>query len=284
MPIRAKTNLYPGVNPHLNSYLQNQTGWKNFHNAYVNALLRYATAHLPDGYFAVSEQSLQVGTIDDPEITIPDMSVYREGTDDERTFGTPSPTPTLTFSTLATVPEQEYVASVLIYSGSELPGQPIMRFELLSPANKPPGSHHNSYALKRSKTLFAGLRLIEIDFLHQQRPVIDAVPSYKHGHEGAAPYTILYSDPFPTIQDGKVYVYSVGVVDALPTLRLPLLNDDVFSVDFGEAYNDAFAASGLHFIVADYEQEPENFAAYTPDDQAKILAHMAKIAADKGGV
>ncbi len=251
MPIRAKTNLYPGVNPHLNSYLQNQTGWKNFHNAYVNALLRYATAHLPDGYFAVSEQSLQVGTIDDPEIT---------------------------------VAEQEYVASVLIYSGSELPGQPIMRFELLSPANKPPGSHHNSYALKRSKTLFAGLRLIEIDFLHQQRPVIDAVPSYKHGHEGAAPYTILYSDPFPTIQDGKVYVYSVGVVDALPTLRLPLLNDDVFSVDFGEAYNDAFAASGLHFIVADYEQEPENFAAYTPDDQAKILAQMAKIAADKGGV
>lgn len=31
MPIRSRTNLYPGINPHLNNFLRYETGWRGFH-------------------------------------------------------------------------------------------------------------------------------------------------------------------------------------------------------------------------------------------------------------
>jgi hypothetical protein len=43
-------NRYPGINPHLNSALQ-QKSWKTFHIAHITHLSEDIAVHLPKGYF-----------------------------------------------------------------------------------------------------------------------------------------------------------------------------------------------------------------------------------------
>ena len=76
--------------------------------------------------------------------------------------------------------EEETLTGLVIYQAGEgsVLGRPITRIELLSPANKPPGSHHEQYMVKRLETLKSGLRLVELDYLHESHPVIQALPSY----------------------------------------------------------------------------------------------------------
>jgi hypothetical protein len=60
MPIHSKTNLYPGINAHLNSFLQQEGGgWESFHAEHIIDLRRVLAQTLPRGYYAVAEKSLQ---------------------------------------------------------------------------------------------------------------------------------------------------------------------------------------------------------------------------------
>src|SRR5690606_31840147 len=112
----------------------------------------------------------------------------------------------------------EELNSIMIYHAKG--GKPITRIELLSPANKPQGSHYGTYLVKRDETLRAGLRLIEMDYLHETRPILPGIPSYADGEQDAFPYHIIVSDPRPTFHEGKVNVYSFGVMDALPVIDI----------------------------------------------------------------
>ena len=157
MGIFSERNLYPGVNPHLNSALQQPRGaWRSFHTYFLTYTAQWLNRNLPQGYFAQPEQSLQISIYD---------------ADDEDT-----------------------PVAVLIYAGSK----PVTRIEMLSPANKPGGSHFRDYATARDRALDAGLRLVEIDLLHERPPITTEIPSYRLGEADAYPYSILVSDPRPT--------------------------------------------------------------------------------------
>ena len=69
---------------------------------------------------------------------------------------------------LDTLPEEKELTSLIIYrvepSGDD---KPITRIELLSPSNKPNGSHYQKYISKRQYTLRSQLNLVEIDYLHE---------------------------------------------------------------------------------------------------------------------
>jgi hypothetical protein len=61
MPIYRKDNPYQGVNAHFNSLLQNmEGGWLTFHSDHIIRLKDVINRALPSGYYAVSEQSLQI--------------------------------------------------------------------------------------------------------------------------------------------------------------------------------------------------------------------------------
>ena len=55
---------------------------------------------------------------------------------------------------------------------------PITRIELLSPANKFGGSHAAIYLMNRQRTLEAGINMVELDYLHETRSPIQAIPDY----------------------------------------------------------------------------------------------------------
>ncbi|MBZ0286916.1 MAG: hypothetical protein K8I30_04830 [Anaerolineae bacterium] len=67
MPIKTLKNLYRGINPHLNSELQTPRSeeaglslWPGFHSAHVVDISNVLNTVLPEGYFAVTEQALQI--------------------------------------------------------------------------------------------------------------------------------------------------------------------------------------------------------------------------------
>ena len=279
MPTHVNHNLYPGVNAHLNSVLQEPYGrWPGFHSTHINTVRDYLDARLPDAYYASVEGSLQIRTDDDPapSNTRADVLTWRNDTATQSQPRASATDPTMTLELQTAIPDTlNPLMSVVIRQARD--DTPITRIEVLSPGNKPPGAHYAVYRAKRSEALLSGLRCVEIDYLHEHAPTIEHIPSYADQQDGAYPYYIISMNPDAQPANAQVQVYGVGVLQALPTVAVPLAGDDVIAVDFGMVYKQASEKRAFLRLV-DYAQEPVNFAAYTPADQQAIRAFMAQVA------
>lgn len=272
-----KRNPYPGINAHLNSALQ-QEGWEGFHTKHLTHLADYLDSVLPPEYYAANEDSLQIGHYypfeRDPIIrTKSDINIYHTGQPSARIGeSSAADTPTLVLP----IAEEDYVTSVVIYKGKK---QPVTRIELLSPSNKPPAVFYRDHYLpKRDAVLLAGTCLVEIDYLHQTRPILYRIPSYPDRDERAYPYYIAVTDPRPDYEQGMIKVYGFGILDKLPVIDIPLDGNDTVRVDFGTVYNRTFENTRLFWqIYAEYSEPPVNFDAYTPADQEKITKFLSEM-------
>lgn len=221
------TNQYRGINPHLQSYLlHEEDGWQSFHAGYMTHLSRALEEQLPAIYYTRNKPGLQKCAFN------PDQ-------------------------------DREWMTSVVIYQKTgETSDKPVTRIEVLSPANKPGKSHHKLYTYKRLATLQAGLRLIDIDYLHNSPPIWSDIPS----------------DPRPTLEQGKTYIYSFRVDVPVPSVYVPLAGADRIVFNFGVVYHYTLQASRFYKdVVVDYEQLPLNFERYDPVDQARIQAKMQQL-------
>jgi hypothetical protein len=202
---------------------------------------------LPPNYYAAAEKSLQV-------------TLYGDEGDSS---------------------EEETINSVVIYQHTgTIPAMPVTRIELLSPANKPGGSDYRDYLARRVRVLESGVALVEIDYLHEQRPLLPQFPSYRDDDQGAFPYLILVSVPRPSLMEGRADLYEFGVESHLPKVSIPLAGDEAVTLDFQPIYNRAFAAARLFSILVDYAQNPVNFDRYSPADRVKISALLEGIRAN----
>jgi hypothetical protein len=277
----SRQNRYPGINPHLNSFLQHETGWKGFHALHIADIARLLDDLLPEGYRTFPEESLQIMTYDSEalpqkSLTYPDITIYYDLALSSSMPQAAGSAPTLVMPVLEAIDiEDEDISSVVIYQGDK----PVTRIEVLSPANKLPGSHAEKYLTKRTETIKSGLRLVEIDYLHERRPIDERMPSYPDKQPKATPYSIIVSDPHPNLETGLMKVYGFGVLDVLPIVDIPLEGEDSIAFDFGAAYQKTFESTRtLYQTYTDYTTEPVNFAAYAPDDQTKIREQMTRIA------
>ncbi len=255
-------NRYPGVNPHLNSRLQQPGGyWRSFHTVHIGHIFEELDRILPDAYYVAPERSLQIGVYDAAIHTVADLLVSRR---DEPMRSGPAPevgaSPTITLPIPQLVDDEDELDGLVIYKSDG--ATPVTRIELLSPANKPGGSHYGSYRVKRLETLHAGLRLVEIDYLHQRPPIIIDVSDY--------PYYFVVSDP----RDGEMRVFGVGVMDPLPMLSVPLDGTDSVVLDFDKLYNQTFSKR-VFWQSVDYGEEPDG---YSESDLALIRARMRELA------
>jgi hypothetical protein len=288
MPIHFRENQYNGVNAHLHSLLQREGGgWESFHGAHITHLSEAIDNLLPQQYFVISEDSLQLSFIDVELIerrysrTRADISIYgEEGTVSFR-GSADAATPTATIPIVAMNVEEEPLRSLILYeqrSNGEL--LPVTRIELLSPANKPGGSHFRQYHEKRREALVAGMNLIELDYLHETRPVIALIPSYPDDEPDSYPYTISVTNPHPDVKSGKTDVYGFAIDSPIPVIDIPLAGKDFVTVDFGEAYSRTFSSFRYYgTILVDYEQLPANFESYSEADQQRIRERMKLVAA-----
>lgn len=276
-------NPYRGVNAHLNSFLQLE-GWETFHAAFIDEMTRFTDTILPPNYYAVSEKSLQITfetidglTSDRPRQMVPDTAVFQTASSTAPYTALHTTMPEMQIPLL--IDEEETISATVVYrvEGGNFPGTPVTRFELLSPANKRGGSGYVTYVGKRSQTLRSGLRLVEIDFLHEQPPISRQLPSYVDGDPGAYPYLILVSDPRPKLREGQTALYGTHVNDPLRVIAVPLADDDMIAIDFDTIYNRTFESRRVFRMVVDYTQDPTRFHIYSEEDQRRIRAKMAEI-------
>jgi hypothetical protein len=239
MSIRSRDNLYNGINAHLHSRLQHEPGgWEVFHAAHIIDVGRAIDALLPLGYLIEPEKSLQIREYH-PHENLTALGIWKTE------------------------------------SGSE---PPVTWFELLSPANKPPGDGYLQYREKRNATLHAGTALVEIDYLHEKRSPIMRLPSYPQQEEGAFPYTIVVTDPRPSLDDGQMKLYGMHVDDPLPSIPIPLRDPDTITLDTQPVYDLTYRSFGSYSQRVDYADLPENFERYSANDQARIKQRMKHIA------
>jgi hypothetical protein len=290
MPIYAERNLYPGVNAHLNSYLQvsREGMWESFHFRFISQLADILDETLPAGYDVLAEKSLQIGEYQQNMLealrrtwTKSDVMIYRTGNESAASGTmqqTQSPTLILPFDPQWEVEDEDALTSIIIFREDNGQSHPVTRIELLSPANKPGGSHYEKYLARRRDVLRSGLRLVEIDFLHHTLPMNTALPIYRHQEAHSAPYVILVSQPRSSLAEVETAAYQIGVLDVLPRITLPLQGKDKVEVDFADVYTGAFDLRRFKARV-DYATDPPAFDRFTPEDQAALSAFLADIRA-----
>jgi hypothetical protein len=288
MPLFADQNLYPGVNAHLNSYLQTSKDgmWEPFHFYFIAQLTFLLNKILPPPYDVLAEKSLQIGEYEleylasvRKSVTKSDVTIFHTGIGSDATTGIATAniaTPAMYLPLENMIDDEEELTSVVIYSSADGQVRPVTRIEVLSPSNKPGHSHYEKYIGKRIELLKAGLRIVEIDLLHHSKPMHPALPVYSDPTNTAAPYVILVHDPRPTFEQGQTAVYPVGVLDPLPIINIPLEGADVVAVDFGVVYGEAFALRRFRSQV-DYDTDPPAFDRFTPHDQQAIRTLLESI-------
>lgn len=253
MPLRLNYNPYRGINAHYHSWLQqSEGGWVTFHSDHITHLKSALNRVLPQGYYAVSEQSLQIAA----KMTHPVLIS------------------TLEVATADILIDEDELTAVVIYADD----QPVTRLELLSPSNKT--SDRNHYLAMRRKTLSAGLRLVEIDYLHETPNLYTPLlPDYSRHEAEAYPYSIVIADPSPTpaSPSGITRFYCLRVDEALPSLSIPLMGTDIVSLDFGAVYQTTLADDRRPSLLLDYSEPPVNFDTYAPNDQACIHEVMSRV-------
>jgi len=280
-------NPYPGINPHLNSRLQQQGGgWRGFHTRFLAHFYTFLENHLPENYLVAPEEALQIGVYEhesdsvQTQNTVPDLLIRRDPQSQPST-ATPvaGSLSTPTFTLDLKLPEEKPLTALVIYREGSTQMLPVTRIELLSPANKSGGSHYRSYMTKRTSTLAADIRLIEIDLLHEQPPLLEVIPDYRTGEPDSYPYHVLVSNPSPSSnQKGKTLVYGWYVQDRLPTIPIPLFEDDQIVADLNPLYQETVNERFLQAVV-DYNELPEKFDTYQERDQQFIREKIAQIAA-----
>jgi hypothetical protein len=279
--------FYPGIDAHVNSMLQTPgtphqpAMWHSFHHDFIAFFTAMLNTRIRPHYVARSELSLQTRGRDfgsGVEILrpIPDVTVFQR-----------APGAAMTATAIAAPRWRARLADILdpipqpfaviIYEqlGQAKPGRAVARIELLSPTNKPRGSHYQGYAVKRVTALETGIPLIEIDFLHESPPLIRQLGQYPDDEE-SYPYHILVSDPRPDWGSGEAQDYSFRVNEAIALFSLPLAKDDSIVVDLKPVYQQTLVAGSWEDDV-DYTQPPERFDTYSADDQAFIRQMMAQI-------
>lgn len=287
MTLLSKTNPYPGINLHLNSYLQSTTGdWVSYHSSHIAYLRDYIDQQLPDNYYAVSEHGLQIGKFDagtgwESRSTVrPDITITREHqptNSQPQTTQTDNPTGIITLTD--TLIEPNEFIGLVIYQivGKDTDQKPVARIELLSPANKIGGSYHQDYSHKRRETLEAGLQLVEIDYLHASKPVIPNLPSYIDKQAGAYPFMVLVNDPRPTLAEGKTTYFAWHVHQPIPSFTINLIGDDHLSINLGDVYNYTYESIRYYQRTLDYAQDQIDFDTYTDEDKQIIHNLLADI-------
>jgi hypothetical protein len=285
-PVRSVKNQYRGVNAHLHSYWQ-ETGWNNFHNAYIGAMTaELRRLLLPRGYTALMEESIQIRRGDEyarhpqSDVTIYDFDLDRSRTSAGGQALSGLVLPLKTMLAENPVSEKPYYAVYIAPRDETAPQQHremIAWIEVLSPSNKRRGEDRDRYLSKREDLIDGGLVFIEIDYLHELPPTLSRLPDYTRRQPNAHPYRILLFEPRPTVEDGLISINEFDVDQPFPQVTIPLSGSDVLHFNFGVPYIKLYEEMVYGLESVDYTQLPPHFDRYSPADQARIAARMVAV-------
>jgi len=280
-------NPYPGINPHLNSLLQTPgtddqpSLWATFHGQHISHITDFLNEKLPTNYIAFSEHSLQSrGEDTDGGLVIsrpePDVTVFRQGSGvalaEQVAYQ-----PTWQVRIEEAIDPEDLMRAIVVrkLSGQSTIGAPVLRIELLSPSNKPGGSHYTAYRSRRIEAIESNVPLVEIDYLHESTSPIVGLPHYPQ-HEKSYPYYIAIHDNRPTWKDGYTTVYGFPVGRTIPKLILPLDDKNTIEFDFDAPYQHTYERGRWGQLIQ-IDRQPARFDTYNQVDMNTISAKIAAL-------
>ncbi|MGB1285453.1 MAG: DUF4058 family protein [Aggregatilineales bacterium] len=290
MVIHSLKNQFRGINPHLNSKLQ-QHGWAGFHMNNLADIQRLMQIQLlPQGYTADAETSLQIRRGDDirkyprADVLILDTDPIRAVQPGILTKVAPVQMASQTMALAEAImmaEDDDYYAALVIYKRDEMDGDPVTWIELLSPGNKPRGGDYHQYRDKREALLATGIVFVEIDYLHESSPTFNHVKDYADfvrdtPETTAFPYRIAVFIPRPAFKEGSVMVYEFYTDTPLPMVEIPLSGADTFTFNFNAAYQKTFSEV-MYGSKVDYSTLPVHFERYSLIDRTLIARRMLAI-------
>lgn len=235
---------FPGMDP----YLESPAVWWGFHSCFINGISDALVPLVRPKYIVDVELRVIVQEVPGEILSTvrPDITIAEGGTE-------ASLTATAATATIApvrlTLPVLEEVREIYL-EVHELDTQRVVTvIEMLSPSNKRSGSAGwAEYIRKRSLTLHSDTHLVEIDLLRggQRMPMRDPLPPGDY-------YVMVSRAPHRPMAD----VYAFGLRDRLPTIPIPLAEDDPdVPLDLQAIFHTVYDRAGYDYRL-DYTSPPD---------------------------
>ena len=233
---------FPGMDP----YLERPGVWPGFHRWLIMTLAQDLGARLRPRYWVSVEERTYIARPEDYLLVgIPDATVIESKRGPAAQTGSVA---TLAPGIEVGVPLPEEVRERYLEIRVPASQEVVTVVEILSPANKRPGSGREEYLLKRERTLSTRTNLVEIDLLRtgHRMPMLRPPESYDYG--------ILVCRGTAL---ARAVLYPVAVREPLPDFPIPLCKgeDDVV-VPLADVFARAYDA-GNYDLVLDYDVPPD---------------------------
>ena len=246
-------NPFPGMNP----YFEAVPWWREVHNSLIGEIRYVLRETLPARYRVTMEERATIvynPPTDPPRryAIIPDVTIsgqrdlaeYPSGQLDGR-------------SVTVVLPDISPAFERFIQINIENRHEAITIIEILSPTNKHAGRGRDDYLQKRNQILNSSTtHLVEVDLLR------DGIPMPVQGYEGNEPYRLLVSrnELRPSAE-----LYPVGLRSRIPTIKIPLLDEDEEpTIDLSAILDDIYLR-GYMGRNLDYGIDPSG--PLDPDDR-----------------
>ncbi len=251
---------FPGMDP----YLEAPSIWPDVHSSLIVAMRDAIQPQLPANYVAVITPYV---TLENIEITparqafVPDIGVLRDDQPASHPAAVAIAEPPLTVPVAMNIPTRYARIEIRSVTHETL----ITSIELLSPANKRPGTDGaDAYEKKRQEIFQSGVHLLEIDLLRGGiRPQLARpLPTVS--------YAIFLSRAY---RRPLVDVWPIALRDTIPVVPVPLTYPDPdVPLDLNRLLHEVYRNARYERRV-DYRADPPP-PALSPDDAAWLDAHL----------
>lgn len=230
---------FPGMDP----FLEGQV-WPDFHTSFMTVLRDQLVPQVKPRYVVRLQQEIYLVSGDDAarEVFVPDVHVAESG-------GLPVRASEQTVTAIVPmtmhlpVPQERREAWIQVIDRKER--EVVTVIEVLSPTNKANRRGRTQYIRKRERLLSSFVNLVELDLLRLGKRLPTIEPLQPHD------YFAFVSDAMH-IPEAKVYGWNLR--DRLPSIPVPLTDEDSASLNLSEAFNLAYDRGGYDYSI-DYGEE-----------------------------
>lgn len=238
---------FPGMDP----YLEDPDYWQGFHNLLIAHLHDNINRVLPEGYIAFVEQRLVI--LPEDQLRRADLALIKHPVTTAGGSGSGQVEPQRGWpdGIVSAMTEEVYDWFIEIRTSRKRPRRVVAVIEVLSPANKAPGSEgRREYQRKQTEIMHGDSHLLEIDLLRFGAHAV-AAPLENLPPRESWDYIVSlhrFTDRF------RCAFWVRHLSEPLPEVLIPLLpGDEDVLLDLQAAYREAYL-SGRFFEDIDYSQ------------------------------
>ena len=256
-------SIFPGMDP----YLEAHWIWPTFHNSLADQIQMMLNEQLPKNYFAQLEARSELGIRASKKwIIAPDVAVMQSG-------WKPRPGARVDEGGLAVAVEEAQTISKAIriefirepvtvtavaIRSTNTGNEVVTLIEILSPANKRPGTDRDHYKNRMQEILDATTTsLVEIDLLRKGERTweeSEIIEEYLCELENSTEYLVMTSRAWSRC---GADMYPVSIVQPLPTIAIPLREDESdVPLNLQTAFNRTYDGGPYRRGAIDYTKPP----------------------------